>query len=420
VQAAEILEDGVRLLLLADLGRPEGPMAVLSRAALALAALMDGTRDRAELVLEFSRQHGVSLEPALVSYLVEQLDEALLLDSPRYRADLAARREAYRAEPLRPMLLAPEVFPAGAGPAAEFLDRLFLAPGGPGRLPSGKASGGQPSPRQGRACKGVIAPHIDYPRGDGLYGQAYLRLAEEAMSADLYVLVGTDHRGELDQPLTLTAHDFATPFGRLQTDSELCWELAASRPWLDNELAHKDEHSLELQAVLLHHVLLHCGPGAGEERATRARVLPLLCGSLLGVEPDPGLLRARRAEVDAFVEELGSLTASRPYVVIAGADLAHLGPAFGTEPVSGEDRRLLATRDSETLALVSSGDAEALLDDALADGNARQICSVTAIYLAMRLLQGCRGELLGYRQCQVPDEPEPLSVVSIAAAAFHG
>ena len=60
------------------------------------------------------------------------------------------------------------------------------------------------------------------------------------------------------------------------------------------------------------------------------------------------------------------------------------------------------------------------LDDALADGNGRQICSVTSIYLALRLLSGCRGELLGYRQCPVPGEPERQSLVSIAATAHYG
>jgi hypothetical protein len=126
----------------------------------------------------------------------------------------------------------------------------------------------------------------------------------------------------------------------------------------------------------------------------------------------------RRAGVDRFIETLAQQCAGRRVCVIAGADLAHLGPAFQTPPLGSTLRARLAHRDRQTLRLLADGDLAAFDRDVLAGDNPRQICSHGAMHTLARLLPAARGELLGYQQCPVPDDPDERSCVSIAAMRF--
>jgi AmmeMemoRadiSam system protein B len=186
-------------------------------------------------------------------------------------------------------------------------------------------------------------------------------------------------------------------------------ELSAAAPGLRaGELAHAREHSLEFQAVMLHHAL--------GERAARVRVLPVLCGLLtnrLGRQT-----ARRRAQVDAFIEALRALRPKRQTCFIAGADLAHLGPAFGTPPRTAKDHRALERQDAATLDLLCRADAEGFRRDVSAGGNPRNVCGLSAIYTLLRALEPPSGTLLGYRQCPVPGDDEGGSRVSIAALCF--
>ncbi len=88
---------------------------------------------------------------------VEQLDELYLLDNDRSRQAIAQAQATYRAQSCRPPALADLGYPAD--PAA--LSRLFerYAAGAPGEIGA---------VWQGR---GLISPHIDYPRGGAVYAQ---------------------------------------------------------------------------------------------------------------------------------------------------------------------------------------------------------------------------------------------------------
>ncbi|MFH2005146.1 MAG: AmmeMemoRadiSam system protein B [bacterium] len=400
VEATNVQVEGSAMVALRDPAWPPDRAVLLSHGALALVSLFDGHRDRGDLQAELLRRHGELVDRELIDTVIAQVDAALLLHSPRYDQDLEARREAFRAQPRRPLTMGDVCFPADPQAAAALLDGFFDAPGGPGRLP---AAGGE------AAVRGVIAPHIDYERGAALYAQAYLKLAEGAADAELFVILGTDHKGEVDAPFSLTDLDFETPFGRLRTDGALVRELCDADPGLrDGELAHGPEHSLEFQVVLLHHVL---GPGAEQ-----ARILPVLCGGLTDREGRE--TAERRERVEAFINALGLLARQRRVCFVAGADLAHLGPAFGTPRLTAASHSALEQADESTLDTLRSGDPEAFRRDISRDGNARNVCGLATIYTLLRVLDGASGEVLGYRQCPVPQDEEGGSRVSITAVSY--
>ncbi len=414
LRAVEVLPvelDGQALVALRDPAWGLERAVLLSHSAVALVSLFDGKRDRLALVTEFAERHGEALEVEVVDSLVAQLDEALLLDSPRYVADLSERRAAFRSLSRRPMTMADTCFPAKAQEARVELDGFYTLEDGPGRLPKVESQAGTGAGtgagNQG-AVHGVIAPHIDYERGAALYGQAYLKVAEGAPDAELYVLLGTDHKGEVDAPFSLTTLDFETPFGILRTDADLVGSLCADAPDLRaGELGHAQEHSLEFQAVMLHHALGH---------RRDLRILPVLCGLLT----DRGArdTAERQARIEAFIEALRMVRQQRKVCFIAGADLAHLGPAFGTEPLTPDDHSGLERRDAETLDLLCRADAEGFRRHVEADGNSRNICGLSAIYTLLRVVEPQAGTLLGYRQCPVPGEVDHGSRVSIATISY--
>jgi len=401
VQSVEL--EGQPLVALRDPSWARDRVVLVSHSAAALISLFDGRRDRLALVSEFAERHGEALQVDVVDSLVAQLDEALLLDSPRYQADLSDRRAAFSGLTRRPMTMGDTCFPATAEEARVALDGFYTLDDGPGQLPE-VASG----PGANEAVQGVIVPHIDFERGAALYGQAYAKVAESAADAELYVLLGTDHKGEVDAPFSLTSLDFETPFGTLPTDADLVRSLCAGAPDLRaGELAHAAEHSLEFQAVMLHHALGH---------RKDLRILPVLCGLLTDREGRD--TADRQARIEAFIEGLREIRQQRKVCFIAGADLAHLGPAFGTPPLTTADHSALERQDAETLELLCRADVEGFRRNVDADGNARNICGLSAMYTLLRVVEPQSGTLLGYRQCPVPGESEHGSRVSIATICY--
>src|SRR4029077_6498545 len=91
------------------------------------------------------------------------------------------------------------------------------------------------------------------------------------------------------------------------------------------ELAHRNEHSIEFQAVWLQYLRTRMGGG---ER----RIVPLLV-SFTHECLVRGRSPAGQPEVDGVLDALRSAMTAIPrrYCILAGADLAHVGPGLGDE-----------------------------------------------------------------------------------------
>jgi len=100
--------------------------------------------------------------------------------------------------------------------------------------------------------------------------------------------------------------------------------------------------------------------------------------------------------------------------LIAGADLAHVGPRFGDpQPVSPAELVEIGGADRAMLEAVEAGDAEGFFDSVARDGDARRICGLSPIYALLRGLGGTRGALKRYAQW-----PDPQGVVTFASVVF--
>jgi AmmeMemoRadiSam system protein B len=102
-------------------------------------------------------------------------------------------------------------------------------------------------------------------------------------------------------------------------------------------------------------------------------------------------------------------------VVIASADLAHVGPQFGDpRPLTPGQLREVEEADRRMLSSVEAGDAEGFFREVARDGDRRHICGLPPIFSAMRLLGTHRGRLLRYGQW-----PDPNGTVTFAALGLY-
>ena len=397
LEAFPVEQGGERLIALRDAAGFTDQVALLPIPALDVVSLFDGEHSIAEIHRVVSIRHGAQApEPAEIAGFAASLDEAGFLDSPRFAERRRGIEEAWRAGPSRPAAHAGGAYAGKADALRSQIDGFFLHPEGPGL----------PRPRAGPApLRGLIAPHIDFHRGGPTYAWAYRELLERS-AADLFIILGTCHGG-MEDPFAATLKPYETPLGPAETDRAFFEALQRryGHDLLASETAHRSEHSIEFQAVMLRRLL-------GDRPFT---VLPILASFLHEAVWTGGEAEAD-PRVPRFLEALAaSIAASdRKTCVIAGVDLAHVGPRFGDaepntpaslERVAGEDRKMLAT--------VEAGDAPAFFGSVAADGDSRRICGLSPIYAFLRALPGARGEIVRYSQAS-----DPQCAVTFCAAAF--
>jgi AmmeMemoRadiSam system protein B len=196
-------------------------------------------------------------------------------------------------------------------------------------------------------------------------------------------------------PIAATRKAYATPFGPAPAAQRFLDTLAREYAGnlFEDEFSHRTEHSLEFQALYLRY-LGRVGEPAGSP------VAPLLCGGLhewgAGESApirDPGVTEAIEALRRTLVQFPGRVC------LIAGADLAHVGPQFGDRaPLTPAALGAVAKADREMLDIICQGDAEGFYEQVMADNDARRICGLSPIYYLLSLLGPSRGKLLKYSQ----------------------
>jgi AmmeMemoRadiSam system protein B len=397
VEAFPVRLDGQELICLRDPGCVAESALSVSRAAGIILALLDGTRSLADLQAEIMRRHGVLVYREELAGLIDTLDRHLFLESPRFDAERARLAEAFRRSPVRPAAHAGHAYEAEPAALGARLASFFEHPEGPGR----------PAARRATRLAGLVAPHIDFQRGGPAYAWAYGALAEAA-EADCFIVFGTAHAGLDDQTFAATRKPYATPFGTVDVDLEVLEAIAQRAPGdlFAAELAHRTEHSVEFQAVCL--AFLH--------RDRPIRIVPVLTSFAheclaRGVDPmqEPRIAAVLDAVRDAMT------TVSRGYCLIAGADLAHVGPRFGDpQPVSPIELGRIDAEDRALLARVAGGDRDGFFATVARDGDRRRICGLSPIYTLLATLPGGRGRLLHYGQW-----PDPQGTVTFASVAFE-
>jgi AmmeMemoRadiSam system protein B len=362
-----------------------------------IVARFTGSLTVEEIAAVLTKETGSPVPADVVQTLADELDGALFLDSPRYQAERRRVEQAFLRAPVREPTHAGGAYHADPTKLSQYLE--------------GDCIGGSGMKEKNGSVRGLIAPHIDPWRGKRGYGHAYgLLRAGLSEQIDTFVLLGTSH-APMREPFALCRKAFGTPFGTVEADGGAI-DAIASRASFDpfaDVFNHKREHSLEFQAVFVKHLV-------GDRRV---RIIPILCG--IGESQRTGRCPEDDPRIEEFLSALRSIVerhADRT-VVIAGADLAHVGPRFGdAAPYDENGRTELEQADRVSLDLASSLDHRDFFFQVQGDLETRRVCGLGPIYALLRVLpDGSRGKLAHYEQTIDPQEG---SIVSHAAMAFYG
>lgn len=98
----------------------------------------------------------------------------------------------------------------------------------------------------------VVAPHAGYAYSGRIAARAYRALASmhATRQIDTFVVVGPNHTGN-GAALSVSMNDWNTPLGRVANDCEFSSVLASTSGLAADELAHRGEHSVEVQLPFL-------------------------------------------------------------------------------------------------------------------------------------------------------------------------
>ena len=349
--------------------------------------------DRSELRSALIVRYQLLVGEDVLDRLINVCDEAFLLDNEHYREACDHRLVEYRQAAFRRPALAGQSYPADPQELRELLD--------------GYLAGAEYIQTDGAGGVGLLSPHIDYERGGPVYAAVWKRAAEMARQADLAIMLGTDHYGGRGS-LTLTHQHYATPFGVLPTAQDAVDAVAEAigpEAAFAEELHHRNEHSIELATVWLHHMR------GGEP----CEMVPVLCGGFshfVAGLADP----ARDPAVEAFIDALRQATKGRRVLVVAAGDLSHVGPAFGGQPQGAVERAQVNAADQGIIEQMCRGDAPGFFAAIQQIGDRNNVCGLPPVYLALRLMGPVKGEQVSYDHC--PADEQNASFVSVGGVIF--
>lgn len=381
---------GQKALVVRDaLGLIKSPV-LLQGQILEFIGLIDGIRTPRDIQLELIRQQdGVFMGVEAVQSLLSKLDSLFLLDSDHYRDKKNEIFADYHQQPIRPAVLAGQVYPNSVEALQKYLDSFF--PEMPEESPE----------KSSRVVSALIAPHIDLRVGQKIYTQAYAAVKEKIPKTIL--LLGTGHA--LHQSyFSLTEKDFETPFGVVKTDKAFVRKLkeADGTVVAPHDFDHRNEHSIEFQLIFLQYLF-----------GSNFTLVPVLCGSMNSAMATfsraseiPGV-NGLLSELRTFVEERESGA-----LIVAGVDFSHIGPKFGHSYQASSLLQEARDFDTRLIDAICRGDVLEFWAEVKKIDNRYNVCGFSSIACLLEILPGVAGHCLGY---EFWEEEETQSAVSYAA-----
>jgi len=392
-------ENNEEIALLIDRkGYTPQPLAIQS-SFLKVLALIDGNHTFNELLKSIKAHLKIDIDPNLFNEILKELNDRCLLNSPNFYFN-KYQQDYYLSLPFRP--------PACVGLSysceveqLEFELEKILKTVNSKEIESG--------------AKFIITPHIDFTIGKishETYAAAYHSIKNS--DADIFVIFGTSHYGSSDL-FMLSEKDFQTPLGIAKTDKAIMEYMKEnlSDKFTIDEFAHRNEHSIELQVVMLQYMF----------KDRDFTILPILTGSLHNY-----LQKKFQPKKDNdFFDFLFGLNhaivkQNKKPLYIASADMAHIGRKFqdnfDAEPILEQ----LKNEDEILINHLLIGDSESFFKTIADDNDKRRICGLAPIYSLLesqKIINGSEnfnGKLLKYNQW---NELETRSAVSFASIAYY-
>lgn len=329
---------------------------------------------------------------SMICESIEYLDECGYLVSNKFLAMSGEAEAEYQKVTERPMITAGASYPAASDDFKAFAAKYFSSH----------------DIKFDKNIKALILPHIDFSIGNistDIYSKGYSSIADK--DYDLFVIFGTSHRAFSDY-LMFSEKDYLTPLGKVEIDNELLENLKVR---LNDEItiddyAHRFEHSIEFQAVLLKYYFQN----------KNFKILPILVSSpypfIMNNEYPNSDDRSNRI-LEVLKEEIEK--SGRKTFYIASVDFAHIGRKFGDNYDAEEKIDQLKLEDKQLIESIENGDNAGFFKKILLDKDKWKICGNSSIYSLMQMLEPKSGKLIDYA---IWNEQAAKSAVSFASIAL--
>lgn len=380
---------------------------------------LDGVRGLDDIVTEVG--HGLTRE-ALES-IIAQLDSAGLLQGPTFDAMWSKVKADFDSLPVLPPASTAAVADALAQQAlGEDASEELKTETGAKRLREvmdewmSAALKDASDPSFDALPKAIVAPHIDFPRGWMNYAAVWGRM-RVVDRPDRVIILGANHFGH-GTGVVACDKGYETPLGVCEADVEVIDQVRArlGDVIFEHRYDHEREHSIEMQIAWIQHCL---GPSESGRH----------CKVFAALVHDPSVnsgesYDGKGVALDPFVNTMREILASLPgkTLVVASADLSHVGPAFGDQqPLAGESPEAEAARnrvfqhDREMIQLYQQRKADELLASMAWQQNPTRWCSTGNLIAAMLITDPSDVRILNYAAAM---DQEGMGMVSSFSAAM--
>lgn len=349
----------------------------------------DGQHSIEDLTAEYMRQFNTFLKVDRLKKLIKKMDEGLLLNNKRSAKRLQHIELAYRKQPVR--------LPACRG--SSYAENEHDLQNELENYRKQAASHVAVEKFAGRRIKGMLLPHIDPRLGGHAYAAGY-KMLEAAQPVDLFVILGISHQ-YTEQPFVVTAKDFDTPLGVVNTDKELLHDVLENcrTDFYKDEIVHRDEHSIEFQTLFLKHF-----------HKEEFKILPVLCSFSHKMTKDA------RAQFAEFTQAMRTTLGEYPGSIcfIASVDFSHIGPYYGDEFIP-DSYFLTKVEDLDKAILdsVAAQNKKEFEQHFMRSNNKYHICGYSAIRTMLEFLPPSHATLLTYDNAIMDEQRSTVTFASM-------
>jgi len=364
-------------------------MLTLSVPALHILSMMDGTVSCAALIEKFNTTYNQKLSEETVATMIDHLEKAHFLEGPSFEHFYQSLVDRYRKSGVRQMLHADSL--GIVDDSGKLFDDMLAQ---------------ETFENISKPIRGLVAPHLDYPRGAPCYARAY-NLLRDQPAPDRIVILGTNHFGRSTSVVT-TGNDFQTPLGTTTTDRDFIDRIEQKCGDLrQHELDHQREHSIELQVAWLQHLY----------GADQFEMVAVLCHDPCGSNGTASY-DGQGVDLIDFSDALRETIAEdkKNTLLIAGADLSHVGENFGDNRKLEESfLQEVQDHDREALNRLEHQGSDAFVQFLQEKENYTRVCSAGCIFTLARVLPDAQALMLRYHQAV---DPSTQTCVTCTAIAF--
>ncbi|MBW3003670.1 AmmeMemoRadiSam system protein B [Candidatus Woesearchaeota archaeon] len=229
---------------------------------------------------------------------------------------------------MRSPIVAGSFYPSDFGELDKSINDCFIGKLGPGSLPSKRTE---------KKIAGAIVPHAGYQYSGQCAAWAYKEIAESEFP-QIFIILGNDHSGIGED--CVSTEDWLTPLGIVKTDKYLAKKLIDNSTLHENNKAHYEEHSIEVQLPFL---LI-----SNKDHLRDIKIVAVMVSS--------NNYKAIAERISRIINE-----SKKKVCIICSSDFTHYGPNYGFVPFKGDVKENLYELDKKAISFINKFDTEAFL-----------------------------------------------------------